>query len=190
MNTPFELYEKVENFVRNAFGTRFGMDHFKRTVYWIKKLDPDADEALRIAAIAHDIERAFSPLGPDQGKREKEMGFHHIEYLRHHQEEGAKIIGSFLDKNGADKQLIDRVKMLISRHEEGGNRDQNLLKDADSISFFENNISFFLEHKIHQAGKENVRKKFEWMYQRITSDKAKKIVKPFYEKAMNDIRNR
>ncbi len=190
MNTPLKLYEKVENFVRRSFGDRFGMDHFKRTAYWIKKLEPDADEALRIAAIAHDIERAFSPLGGDQSKREKETGFHHIDYLRHHQEEGAKIIERFLAQNSADKKLIERVKMLISRHEEGGTRDQNLLKDADSISFFENNISFFLEHKIYKAGKENVRKKFEWMYKRITSNKAKKIAEPFYEKAMKEIQNR
>ncbi len=188
MNRPFELYKKVKCFVRNAFGKRFGMVHFERTAYWIKKLEPDADEALWIAAIAHDIERAFRPSGGEQTIREKETGYHHIDYLRHHQEEGAKIIESFLAQNGADQKLIDLVKMLISRHEEGGTRDQNLLKDADSISFFENNISYFLEHKIHEAGKENVVEKFKWMYQRITSKKAKKIAEPYYEKAMKDIK--
>ncbi len=188
MNRPFELYKKVRYFIRNAFKKRFGMDHFERTAYWIKKLEPDADEALMIAAIAHDIERAFRSSSGTQSKREKEIGYHHIDYLRHHQEAGAKIIESFLAQNGADKKLIDRVKMLVSRHEEGGTHDQNLLKDADSISFFENNISYFLEHKIHEAGKENVIKKFKWMYQRITSKNAKKIAKPYYEKAMKDIK--
>ena len=34
------------------------MLHFDRTVYWLQQLRPDADGALLIAAISHDIERA------------------------------------------------------------------------------------------------------------------------------------
>jgi hypothetical protein len=186
-----ELYKKVENFVRESFGNKHGMIHFERTVYWIKQLNPDADEALLIAGIAHDIERAFRKRGGDQERRAKELGYTHIEFLRHHEEEGARIIGEFLEKNSADKDLIDRVKMLVSRHEEGGKSDDlNILKDADSISYFENNISHFLEHRIHEGGKENVRKKFEWTYSKITSKRAKEIVRPWYEKAMKDIENK
>lgn len=182
-----ELYDKVESFVRESFGNKHGMVHFERTVYWIRHLKPDADEALLIAGIAHDIERAFRTSGGDQDKRSKEIGYHHVDFFRHHEEEGARIIGKFLEEHGADKDLIYRVKMLVSRHEEGGNSDQNLLKDADSISFFENNISHFLENKIHEAGKENIKKKFEWMYSRMSSKEAKEIVRPWYEKAMDDL---
>lgn len=179
-----ELFDEVKKFVRESFGNRYGMVHFERTVFWIRQLKPDADEALLIAAIAHDIERAFSLSGEDQIKK---SGYCHIDYIRSHEVEGAKIIGNFLKEQNADKEVIERVKMLISRHEEGGTDDQNLLKDADSISFFENNIPFFLEHKIRDAGKENVRNKFEWMYSRITSKKAKDLAKQWYEKAMKDI---
>ena len=182
-----KLYQKVEQFVRETFKNKHGMVHFERTVYWIKQLRPNADEALLIAGISHDIERGFRTSGGDQEKKAKEIGYHHVDFFMYHEEEGARIIGEFLEKEGADKDIIERVKMLISKHEEGGNEDQNLLKDADSISFFENNIPHFLENKIHEAGKENMKKKFDWMYERITSEKAKEIVKLWYENAIRSI---
>ena len=79
---------------------------------------------------------------------------------------------------------MKKVKRLVGRHEVGGDDDQNLLKDADSLSFLENNIDYFLDTKIVQVGLESVRKKFEWMYQRITSPKAGKLAEPFYRRAM------
>lgn len=94
----------------------------------------------------------------------------------------------FLRKHGADKNLIDRVRMLISRHEEGGSEDQNLLKDADSISFFENNVDYFLTKKVLEVGKEKVREKFDWMFNRITFDKAKKIAKKMYQEAIRRLK--
>ena len=68
----------------------------------------------------------------------------------------ARIIEEFLRKQGANPEIIDRVKMLVSKHEEGGNADQNLLKDADSISFFENNVPIFL-NLAKKIGREKVK---------------------------------
>ena len=84
-------------------------------------------------------------------------------------------------------EIIERVKMLVSRHEEGGNDDQNLLKDADSVSFFETNISLFLTKHVQDVGKEKVREKFDWMYNRITSEKAKQIARPWYKEAIKNL---
>ncbi|MBW2993145.1 DUF4202 domain-containing protein [Candidatus Woesearchaeota archaeon] len=181
------LYKKVEKFVVDSFtkpNKVYQIKHFLRTAYWIKKLKPNADESLQIAAVAHDIERA---LRREDMHKKKLKGYAGKEFLRPHQERGAEIIGDFLKKQGADKKLINKVKMLISRHEEGGNKEQNLLKDADSISFFENNVSFFLTEKVPEVGKAKVKEKFDWMFSRITSRKAKKIAKPWYEKALRDL---
>ena len=38
--------------------------HLERTRDWVVELDPDASEALQLAALTHDIERAF----PDPGQ--------------------------------------------------------------------------------------------------------------------------
>ena len=81
--------------------------------------------------------------------------------------------------------MVEKVIMLISKHEVGGNDGQNLLKDADSISYFENQIQHFLTAKVADVGKAKVKEKFDWMFSRITSNKAKDIAEPMYEAAIN-----
>jgi len=181
------LYEKAEKYVEESFEGKQGMVHFKRTVYWLKELKPDADEALQIAAIGHDIERAFRSEGDAQMKRMKDSGMRNTEFLTYHQNKGAELMGDLLKKQGASSELIERVKMLISKHEVGGNDDQNILKDADSVSFFENNVEFFLTHHAPKMGKEKVKEKFDWMFNRITSEKAKQIARKWYEEGINKL---
>ncbi|MCK4554158.1 DUF4202 family protein [Candidatus Parcubacteria bacterium] len=157
-----ELYQKAEQFVIESFikaNKARSIKHFTRAVYWVKQLKHDADEALLISAMAHDIERAFRKRDVIQIMQKGGFGFIDKNFLRLHEERGAEIIGNFLKEQNASHKIIDKVKMLVSRHEEGGNDEQNLLKDADSISFFENNIESFLTRK--DAGtkkKSNTRK--------------------------------
>jgi len=186
-----DLYKKVEEFAIDGFiktGSR-SVSHHVGVVYWIKKLKPDADEALLIAAVAHDINRSSIKGRKEDLKlvKESKKGGLDKRFLRRHQKQSAEIIGEFLEKQRADKKLIKRVKMLVSKHEEGGNRDQNLLKDADSLSFFENNIDRILE-MIPEMGEKKIREKIDWMYNRITSRKAKQIAKPYYQKAIKKLK--
>jgi|SRR3989338_7415549 len=183
-----ELYKKAEQFVIDSFnkaGKSSQIKHFIRTVHWMKELKPDADDALFISAVAHDIERVFRKQDMEDKKRS--LSYTDPEFFRLHEERGAEIIGDFLKQQGATAEIIERVKMLVSKHEEGGNDDQNLLKDADSVSFFETNISLFLTKHVQDVGKEKVREKFDWMYKRITSEKAKQIARPWYEEAIKNL---
>lgn len=177
-----KLYNLTEQWLSDHSKPR-QMKHFTRTADWVKELKPDADEAMLIAALAHDANRVFK--GDILPKINENL--HEPDYLLIHQSGGADIVGSFLKKNGADGDLINRVKMLIAKHEEGGNDDQNVIKDADSISFFENNIEHFLETKIDAYGYDNVKDKFNWMYNRITSDVAKNIVQIWYQNAVKSL---
>ncbi len=182
-------YQDIERFIIDSFtksGDARGIPHFKRTVYWLKKLKPAADEAMLIAAIAHDIERAFRTKS-DELVKKSEKGFRDNFFLKYHPKKGAEIIGEFLEKKGADKKLVNRVKMLISKHEVGGNRDQNLLKDADSVSFFENNAEHFVTKKVQDTSKVKVKEKLDWMFERITSQDAKKLAEPWYKKAVKKL---
>lgn len=182
------LYAETRKFVEESFlkKGKKNMLHYLRTVFWVKELYPKADESLIVAAVAHDIERAFREDSFDFAKNCKD-GFLDREHLRLHQEKGAKIIADFLVKNGADKKLIKKVSGLIAKHEVGGNKEQNILKDADSVSFFENNVGHFIEKDAARVGKEKVRQKFDWMYDRITFSKAKKIVRPWYERGIRSL---
>ncbi|MDP3899601.1 MAG: DUF4202 family protein [bacterium] len=178
--------EKVKKFVNDSFQNKF-TEHFERTLYWILKLKSDADEALQIAAYAHDIERANRKVEIVKKLENSPDGFLDKEFLSYHQNTGAKIIADFLRENSASKELIDRVVMLISKHEVGGNDDQNLLMDCDSISFFETNAEGFICPEREDFNQQKVRDKFDWMYNRIFNLERKKIAKSNYEKIINEL---
>ncbi|MCL5435542.1 MAG: DUF4202 domain-containing protein [Patescibacteria group bacterium] len=185
-----KYYPRAEKFVIDSFtkaGRIGGLPHLERTVHWLRVLKPDADEAILIAAIAHDIERAFrNPEYEERFKSSKE-GFLDSGHMKYHQGEGARIIADFLKTQGADSALVERVKVLVSKHEEGGSDDQNVLKDADSISYFEVNAGKFVKLHLQKVGREKIRKKFDWMFSRITSEKARGIAGPWYEAAVKSL---
>jgi hypothetical protein len=181
-----ELFKKVEQFLIDSFGpNHITGPHLKRTVHWVRVLDLSADEALLIAALAHDIQRAEGdrPALTDEAFKE----FNAEDYLRYHQEKGAEIMENFLTRSNAPEELAKKVNHLISKHEVGGDREQDLLRDADSISFLENLVDLFIEEKVSDFGFEDVQKKFRWMFDRIGSDKAKQLAEPFYNDAVKKL---
>lgn len=184
-----KYFELVKEFVNSSFaksGHTNDLKHFERTVYWLKQLKPEADEADMIAAYGHDVERAFKNDAP---QIESKKGFKDNYFLEHHPAEGARIIGEFLAKENASKQMLAKIKSLVSKHETGGTKEQDLLKDADSISFFENQVEHFLNNKVKETGKDKVKEKFDWMFNRISSEQAKEIAKPMYEEAIARLKN-
>lgn len=176
----------VKNYIDNGCeenGSNRDLKHYERTLHWLLQLKPDAGEALQIAAYSHDAERVFR-TAEYTGISNSTKGFRDEGHLEHHQTTGARLISDFLLKHNADKNLCEEVYALISKHEVGGNENQNLVKDADSLSFFENNVEFFLTKQVEKMGKDKVRDKFDWMFQRITSDEAKGIARGWYESAL------
>ncbi len=185
-----DLYKNVEQYVFDSFrraGRVPEILHALRTLYWLEKLRPDPDEALRIASISHDIERAFRQKDVKEIVK-KPGGLTNKEYFEKHEGRGTKIIGDYLEKQSAKKELVNRVKMLVSRHERGGNEDQNLLKDADSIGFFEVYVAGkATAEMVSYIGENETKKKIDFMYNRITSNEVKKIVKKWYNSAIADL---
>jgi len=180
------LYSAVDKFIEDSFVQAkylHTIEHLRRTVYWLDVLKPDADEALRIAALSHDIERAFPQNMPPGLKITDMNGQLNQEYIGYHQATGARIMKEFLTKQRADSKLIERVVRLISGHESGGDEDQNILQDADSLSFLENSLDHFIDTKVKELGVKAVREKFEWTLRKLTSEKAKQIAEPWADKA-------
>lgn len=177
-----KMYDKVKKWLEQITKPRH-MVHFERTVFWTKSLKPDADEAMLIAALAHDVERMFR----DKKTKHAKKNIREPEYLKEHQEVGAQIVGKFLKENGANDAMIERVKALIAKHEEGGTDDQNVIMDADSISFFENNVDHFVNDLMEVYGGKRTRDKLTWMYNRMSSDRAKEIAEKWFESAMKRV---
>jgi hypothetical protein len=167
-----DLYHKTIEFVDKSFSGN--KPHFERAVLLLEKFLPDATEAHKIAAYAHDIERGV--------RGEKERDYLNQESLKRHQDGGAEIMGIFLEENGADAATVKKVKHLISNHEFGGDREQNAMMDADSVSFFETNAQNFVERRSLIDGYEKIKGKLGWMFNRISSEEHKNFARENYEK--------
>ncbi len=182
------MLEKIIGFVNNSFlnsATGKSVAHFEDTIHWIKELYPEADEPMLIAAYAHDIQRAFRETNTEDTFKNIELN--DPELLRVHQQEGSRIICAFLENENYDKKKIERIGNMIAHHEEGGDFESDLIKDADSISYFYTNAHKHIEKTLKFIGKEKIRNKLNWMYERITSDIGKKIAEPKYLEAIKKL---
>ncbi len=140
--------------------------HARNTLKWIVKLYPKADRNLKLAAFSHDIERAI----PE--KKVKRQDFADYEsFKRAHAINSANIVADIMRSYKICEEAIKDVQYLIKNHEYGGSFRADLLKDADSISFFDKNLSFYAKrHDIEEVIRRSV-----WGYKRV-SDERKKIV--------------
>ncbi|MFB6190275.1 MAG: DUF4202 family protein [Candidatus Nanohaloarchaea archaeon] len=188
-----DYFSKVKQFVDDEFkkaGRPDHLEHLARTVHWIKELEPDAGEALKIAGYAHDMEHAErwqKEQKDDDRDRSEEKDFTDSKRLEIHQERSAEIITGFLEGEDAPEELIKKVRELVRKHEEGGSGEQDLLKDADSLSFFECNVESFLDATGRLFRKQDVREKFDWMFERISNEDAREIAEPWYQNAVEKL---
>jgi kynurenine formamidase len=108
--------------------------HLERTLDWAVELDPRASEAVRIAAITHDIERAF----PDrEAGWDSASSWDDPAYNRWHQDRCGDMIARWLREQGAEPALVGEVERLVRSHEVGGWPEADVLQAADSVSFLE-----------------------------------------------------
>ena len=121
----------VENYPYNS-------THLLKSLDWLDRLAPDASDAVRLATLTHDMERAFG--GPDAIP----IKLNDRAYEEAHSNRSARIVGEWLRANGAQEELADGVEALIRVHEWGGSPDANLVQAADSLSFLETNIDLML----------------------------------------------
>jgi hypothetical protein len=176
------LLDKIRNWVREICSNA---DHLLRTEYWLLELNSEIDLASRIAALTHDIERAFpkgrKPPSPEMTGAKWDDPL----YNKWHGERSANFTGQQLRKLGAKETIINKVKFLIEFHEFGGDPEVDLIKDADSLSFLEVNVPLFVSWIPDKMSKEEVREKIDHMFYRISSPKSRKLALPFYQEAVS-----
>ena len=185
--SDLDYYQAVKKFVENSFAAvdnRLVPLHLERTVNWLLELYPEADEALIIAGISHDIERAFREEKVYRNMFHSDNGFLDSSFLDYHQQRSAKIIAGFLENLGCPTELRNKVAYLVAHHETGGDFESDLLKDADSLSFFQTNVDLFVTVKTRESSIDKVKNKFTWMFERITMPEARDVCRPFYQDAM------
>jgi len=89
--------------------------HLLKALEWLDRVAPDSPEAIRLATLTHDMERAFP--GPDQPIVKT---LSDPEYERLHSDRSARIVGAWLRERQADEALVAEVERLIVAHEFGG----------------------------------------------------------------------
>jgi hypothetical protein len=171
------LVEKARRWVVENYP--YNREHLLRALEWLDHLAPDSREAVRLATLTHDMERAFPGQdSPVMASLDDPV------YERLHSERSARIVAEWLTAEGAGEQLTREVAALIVAHEVGGTLEADLVQAADRLSFLETNIDLFLGFV--QSGRfsiDDVRTKFEHSYNRIRVPDAKALALPLYERA-------
>ena len=143
--------------------------HSRNTLKWLLKLNPNADEGLKIAALSHDIERAIEK----RKVRRKDYKSYDV-FKEAHALNSAKILAEIMQECNLSKKMIDEVYFLVQHHETGGAKRVDILKDADSISYFDVNLPLYFERNDLKETK----RRCLWGYKRL-SDRGKSIVAGF-----------
>lgn len=157
--------------------------HSIHTLKWLMYLMPTADEAMQIAALGHDIDRAvFTKIDDESKISDYEL------FKKEHAVRSSKVLTDLLHKYEFKKKFIVEVDHLVKNHEVGGDKKSDVIRDADSISFFEDQLEGYLE----KNGLETSIRKFRYMYER-SSNEAKAIIKslgynnPIIEKLIKEL---
>jgi len=140
--------------------------HSKNTLEWLLKLMPDADESLKIAALGHDIERAI-----EKRKVRRQDYKDYDAFKDAHALNSANVLTEIMQTCDIDRKMIDEVFFLVRDHETGGTDQIDILKNADSISYFDVNLPlYFVRNNLKET-----KRRCLWGYKRL-SDEGKKIV--------------
>jgi hypothetical protein len=159
--------------------------HLVRTREWTLELEPEASEALQLAALTHDMERHY-PGGPELDMSTR--GPDDEEYNRVHSERSARIVGEFLRGEGAEPALVGEVERLVRAHEFGGWREADVLQAADSIAWLETNQDVAQRWvREGRCDSEWAREKHRWSFERIKLEEARELARPYYEEALASV---
>jgi hypothetical protein len=140
--------------------------HSINTLEWVLELRPDADAALRIAALGHDIERA------DEKRRVQADGCDsYAQFKESHAINSAEILSEIMEKLGFDPEFTADVARLAAHHEAGGNDREELLKNADTLSFFQ--VCLPLYYDRHGAAR--TRKRLVWGYRKLPPELRQRV---------------
>ena len=141
--------------------------HADNTLEWLLRLEPDAGDALQLAALAHDIDRAI-----EESKVRRADFDDYDAFKAAHARNGAEILRPILIACGVAGNIVDEACRLVLVHEVGGDPSSDLLKDADSISYFDVNLSLYYQRE----GWAETQRRSLWGYRRLTQ-RAQEIVK-------------
>lgn len=134
--------------------------HADNTLEWLLRLHPSAGDALQLAALAHDIDRAV-----EETKVARADFDDYDHFKAAHARNGADMLHQVLTRCSVGRHIVDEACRLVRIHEVGGDPESDLLKDADGISYFDVN----LPHYFQREGWAETRRRSRWGYMRLSA---------------------
>jgi hypothetical protein len=144
---------------------RADYNHALDTWQWALRLAPEADLAIQLAALLHDVER----LATEADRRIEHHAADYQAFKDGHAARGAELAEALLAEAGVDGATRQRTARLIAAHEHPaapGDPDAGaiaLLNDADALSFFSLNSVGYLDY----FGPEATRRKVAYTLRRL-----------------------
>ena len=149
--------------------------HAENTLEWLLTLNPKADQALQIAALAHDIDRAVE----NQKVRRNDYDDYDA-FKAAHARNGARMLREIMEKCGIDSSMTEEACRLVTFHEVGGDPRSDLIKNADSISYFKVNMPLYYQRE----GWKETKRRCIWGYRRLSTPMKKVVEDLTYEEAL------
>jgi hypothetical protein len=115
--------------------------HAKNTVEWLVRLRPNTGMVLLLAALGHEIDRAT----PNRIRREAFDDYDAFKATI--AERSAVLLAKIFSECGVEEAIASEACRLVCLHEVGGDPDANLLRDADSLSYFDVNLPFYYQRE-------------------------------------------
>ena len=110
--------------------------HSEMMTEWVRRLRPDADEALLLAARAHHIRRwARQRSSYPEGRK----GY--LRWRTDLHEFHARVAGGILVECGYDDTTVARVQQIIRKHGLGRDHDVQALEDALCLTFLDTQLA-------------------------------------------------
>jgi len=176
--TEMELFAAARRWVVDNYS--YNSAHLINTVEWLDRLAPGSRPAVRLAALTHDMERAFP--GPDQPQLTTSLT--DPTYNRLHSERSARIVAAWFRTQTVDETLVRDIEALVLAHEVGGWPEANVVQAADSISFLDANLPLALNWvRTGRFPPSEVRAKFDYSYDRIQIPEARTLAEPLLGRA-------
>ncbi len=132
--------------------------HAEMMTEWVRRLRPEADEALLLAARAHHIRRWEVPRSSYPAGRKAYLrwrtGLHEFH---------ARAAGSILEECGYDTATIARVQQIIRKHGLGRDPDAQALEDALCLVFLDTQLTALIADLPEETMANVVRKTWKKM---------------------------
>jgi len=107
----------------------------RRAEEWVVRLDPEASDALRLAARAHHLRRWALPRSDYPEGR---AGY--LRWRRAQRERHARDLAAILDEAGVDGSVAARATQIVTKRGLGSDPEVQTFEDAVSLTFLETEL--------------------------------------------------